>query len=61
MKIILEYESDTLLVKKLEESIRTMEKNIIEDKYERDKIVLHISRMKGELIRWLAEVRKKEE
>lgn len=61
MRINIEYESPTLLPKEIEESIEYMKKYIEIDKYEMDKIHCHIQRMRGDIIRWIAQNRKVEE
>jgi hypothetical protein len=61
MRIIIDYESVGLLPKEIEESINLMEIYIHNDKYEADKINCHISRMRGDIIKWISKNRKKEE
>ena len=61
MRINLEYKSPTLLPKEIEESIQSMTRYIELDKYEMDKIHIHIQKIRGDLIRWISKNRKPEE
>lgn len=58
MKCIIEYESPGLLPEEFDKSISFMKNSIFENKYEPDKILLAIERMKGDLIKWLSNNRK---
>lgn len=61
MRINIEYESSTLLPKEIEESITYMQKYIEIDKYEMDKIHIHIQRMRSDIIKWISQNRKRDE
>lgn len=52
-KIVIKYESETLLPKELEDAINKMRKNIYESKHEEDKIYLSIERLRHQIINWL--------
>ena len=54
MKIKLEYESETLLVPELLLEIQKMKYNILDCRYEVDKILCHVERFQTELIRWFS-------
>ena len=61
MNIKIEYESETLLPPEIFEKFNDCKRWILRDHLEYDKIICHIDRLCGEIIRWLSENRKYEE
>lgn len=53
MKILIQYESDTLLTEEVAQYFKECQENILECKYEPDKIIVFISRLRNQLIQWL--------
>jgi hypothetical protein len=60
MKITIEYESETLLSKELEEQFKKCLKSVQENRLESDKVNCCIMNLRGSIIRWLSENKQKE-
>lgn len=58
MKIVIKYESDTVLPPEIDEMIEQMKKRIQDNRLEPDKIEIYISNFRGSLIRWFAKNQK---
>jgi hypothetical protein len=55
MKHIIEYESDTILPKEMIEKFHKAINDIVDIRHEPDKIDCVVHRLKGDMIRWLAD------
>jgi hypothetical protein len=53
MKIKIQYGSNTLFPDELEKEYEAMLRNISRDKYEEDKIILHLARFKASIVNWI--------
>jgi hypothetical protein len=53
MKIKLEYESDTLLPAEIMNDFNEMQRRILDNKYEPDKIICNVGWLRGKIIRWI--------
>lgn len=53
MKILIQYESDTLLTEEVAQYFKECQENILKCKYEPDKIIVFINRLRNQLIQWL--------
>ena len=53
MKIIIEYESDTLLPSELHESFNDMKEKVKDHRNEPDKMEIYMSKFRTDLIMWI--------
>jgi hypothetical protein len=51
---MIKYNSENVLPKEIDEAIRTAKQRIERDKYEYDKIYLHVDHIRSFLINWFA-------
>lgn len=56
-KIKIEYYSDTLIPKEIEDLIELTHKRIMDNRYEPDKINIDISNLKSGILKWIVNMR----